>query len=117
MELQADITQRQPLLSQSEEELEFQEDTEEPLDYHKEKYTVLEKLLAFACGWLLLGMCLFAFLYHRQGGGHQHESAMDMSQFDQVNIFMSEKKKTFGTSGGRGNFVFGLCNTCVLIRN
>ena len=116
MELQADITQRQPLLSQSEEELEFQGDSEESLEYHNEKYTVREKLLAFACGWLLLGMCLFAFLYHRRGGGHQHGSAMDISQFDQVNIFMSEKKYVWDKQRKRKSCL-GLCNTCVLIRN
>lgn len=90
MDFQTDTTQRQPLLSQSDEEIEYQKDDgEEVLEKPVGKYTVLEKLLAFACGWLLLAMCIFAYLYQNQGGGHNHGGAMDMSQFEQVNTTSS----------------------------
>ncbi|KAI8578735.1 hypothetical protein K450DRAFT_245263 [Umbelopsis ramanniana AG] len=79
MDMQNENTQRQPLLSDSNDEVDI---PEQQFPTYGDKFTVREKLLAFACFFLFIGMCLFAYLFQVQGGGHHHGSSMDMSTLD-----------------------------------
>jgi hypothetical protein len=86
MDLQNESTQRQPLLYESNDEVDLPDLQDEQLHTYEDKFTVREKLLAFACFFLLIGMCLFAYLFQMQGGGHHHGSSMDLSTLDKVSM-------------------------------
>lgn len=87
MDLQNESTQRQPLLSESNDEVDLPDHSDkQQLNTYDERFTVREKLLSFACFFLLIGMCLFAYLFQREGGGHHHSSGMDMSKLDKVSM-------------------------------
>lgn len=86
MDLQSESTQRQPLLSESNDEVDLHDHPDQQLNTYDEKFTVREKLLSFACFFLLIGMCLFAYLFQMEGGGHHHGSGMDMSKLNKVSM-------------------------------
>ncbi|KAI9289701.1 hypothetical protein BC943DRAFT_314969 [Umbelopsis sp. AD052] len=79
MDLQNENTQRQPLLFDSNDEVDISDRHDGQFPTNDEKFTVREKLLSFACFFLLIGMCLFAYLFQSQGGGHRHSNNLDMS--------------------------------------
>ena len=86
MDLQNESTQRQPLLSDSNDEIDLPDHPDKQLNTYDERFTIREKLLSFACFFLLIGMCLFAYLFQMEGGGHHHSSSMDMSKLDKVSM-------------------------------
>jgi hypothetical protein len=84
MDFQNESRQRQPLLSDSNDEIDIPDDGHELLATKDEMITIREKMLSVACFFLLVGMCMFAYLYEKRGGGHHHGGAMDMSTLEQV---------------------------------